>query len=498
VTAAGFYHCSVKGIGRATGRSTVAAAAYRAGVRLVDERTGQVADYRARGGVDEQLIVTPANAPSWAHDLGRLLNEAEKAETRINGRVATEIVIALPHELPAMERRALAVAFVSWPVNMHGVAAHVSIHAPDRQGDPRNFHAHILLTHRALGPDGFGEIANTRTETRKRKGREVLEQLAGIAATPADIRMIRRQWEGAVNRAYEQAGLDVRVDHRSHEDRGLDAVPTIHLGPAATAMERRGEPSDRGAINREIVQHNAVPGIVAVPETEVTPIAAAPVTEKSERPAAAEKSREEGIPAYPAPPENAPAVITARPKIAPEPETPEIPVYDVEPLQEPYQPTITASHIEAEPPPAEPEREIEHGAAIIAGVMKPVGNFLGALGGARATLKGLFREAVRAITRQAEDEPPAPQRRRRGETEGEFRKLARNLSRRYHDMRADFRQRAAITSYFLTIPMEAYAAATAYLSGTLDQLNQLSGEIDSGDDYGENYDANSQRIFPQP
>ena len=155
---------------------------------------------------------------------------------------------------------------------------------------------------------------------------------------------------------------------------------------------------------------------------------------------------------------------------------PEIPVYAVKPPQEPYQPTITASHIEAEPPPAEPNHEIERGAgaAIIAGVMNPVGNFLGAFGGARAAIKGLFREAVKAVTRHAEDEKPAPQRRRRGETEGEFRKLARNLSRHYHDMRADFRQRAAITSYFLTIPMEAYAAATAYLSGTLDQLNQLT------------------------
>ena len=61
-----------------------------------------------------------------------------------------------------------------------------------------------------------------------------------------------------VNRAYEHAGLDIRVDHRSHEDRGIAQEPTTHLGPAASAMERR-EPgsSDRGDINRDIEERNA-------------------------------------------------------------------------------------------------------------------------------------------------------------------------------------------------------------------------------------------------
>jgi hypothetical protein len=502
MTAAGFYHCGVRGIGRANGRSVVAAAAYRAGVRLADESTGRIADYRARGGVDEHLIVAPANVPTWAHDLGRLFNEAQGAEPRINGRVATEIVIALPHELDAAERRELAVSFASWPVNRHGVAAHVSLHAPDRQGDERNYHAHILLTHREIGPDGFGEIANTRTQTRKRKGREVREQIAGFAATPADIRAIRRQWEGAVNRAYERAGLDIRVDHRSHEDRGIEAEPTIHLGPAATAMERRGEPSDRGDINRAIIRHNETHGIMAVRETEAATIETAIAAETWQNfvvAAAAEKSPEEGIPTYPAPPANAPVTTPARPKIAAAPEMPETPVPVMAPPIEPDDPIthrdVTVSHIDLVPA-AESAREHAAGVGFLAGIVKPVENFIGSLAGARGAIKGLFREAVKAITRQAKDEAPAP-RRRRGETEGDFRKLARKLSRHYHDMRQDFRQRASITSRFLTIPADAYAFATAYLSSTFDQLNQLNDEIDLGDEYGENLDANSQRISPR-
>ncbi|MGE0280196.1 MAG: MobQ family relaxase [Rhizobiaceae bacterium] len=257
MTAAGFYHCSVKPVGRANGRSIVAAAAYRSGQRLEDERTGETFDYRARGGVEDTFIITADNVPAWARDRARLWNEAERAEPRANGRLASEFELALPHELNAEQRRALVVEFVGGIVDRYGVAADVAIHAPGKGGDHRNHHAHVLITHRELGPEGFGDIANTRTVTRKRKGREVQEQVAGIAATPADIKAIRKAWEQDVNRAYEQAGLDVRVDHRSHKDRGIEQEPSQHLGPGATGMERRGEASDRGDINRRIEADNA-------------------------------------------------------------------------------------------------------------------------------------------------------------------------------------------------------------------------------------------------
>jgi MobA/MobL family len=103
----------------------------------------------------------------------------------------------------------------------------------------------------------FGAIANTRTMIRKRKGRAVREKIAGIAATPADIEAIRKSWADAVNRAYAEAGLNIRVDHRSHDRRGIKDVPGIHLGPAAAGMERR-QPgsSERGDFNRAIAEHN--------------------------------------------------------------------------------------------------------------------------------------------------------------------------------------------------------------------------------------------------
>ena len=257
MTAAGFYHCSVKGVGRAKGRSIVAAAAYRSGERLEDARTGEVFDYRARGGVEDTFILTRDGAAAWGQDRECLWNGAEAAEPRANGRLATELELALPHELTVAQRKQLVTDFLAPIIEKYGVAADVAMHEPGQENDHRNHHAHCLLTHREFGADGFGDIANMRTITRTRKGQDVQEQVAGIAATPADIRAIRAAWEQHVNRAYEREGLDIRVDHRSHEDRGIAQEPTKHLGPAASGMERRGEASDRGDINRDIEDRNA-------------------------------------------------------------------------------------------------------------------------------------------------------------------------------------------------------------------------------------------------
>jgi hypothetical protein len=258
MTAGGLYHCSVKNVGRTNGRSIVAAAAYRSGERLADERTGETADYRARGGVVDTFILTRDDAPAWAHDRAQLWNEAERAEPRANGRLATELELALPHELDDAARKQLLKDYLAPIIEKHGIAADVAIHEPGEGRDHRNVHAHVLLTHRQLDEHGFGDIANKRMMSRKRKGREVFEQVAGIAATPADIKAIRQGWEQAVNREYERQGLDIRVDHRSHAERGIEQEPTKHLGPTATEMERRGAESERGAANREITQRNAM------------------------------------------------------------------------------------------------------------------------------------------------------------------------------------------------------------------------------------------------
>jgi len=257
VTAAGHYHCSVKPVGRGREAGVIHKAAYRAGEQLYDDRAGQwTTDYGKRSrSVIEKFIIVPPEVPAWAYDRGRLWNAAELAEPRKNGRIATELELALPHELDLAQLRQLLTSFLARIVARHHVAADVAIHTAH---DDRNIHAHVLLTHRQLGPAGFGDIANRRMVAKKIKGRETQIEVAGIAATPGDIEAIRKSWADAVNAAYARAGLALRVDHRSFERRGIEDVPGIHLGAQASAMERR-QPgsSERGACNRAIAEHNA-------------------------------------------------------------------------------------------------------------------------------------------------------------------------------------------------------------------------------------------------
>jgi len=223
------FHLSVKTISRSAGRSATAAAAYRAGVKITDERTGEIHDYTRKGGVESAELVLPAGAPEWAADRAALWNAAEQAETRKNSTVAREFEIALPDELTPAERHRLAHDLAHEIVERHGCAADVAIHAPGADGDHRNHHAHILLSTRRLGPEGFTE-----------KTRELDDQKSG----PQLVTEWRERFARLQNERLRQAGIAARVDHRSLEAQGIDREATRHLGPAASGYERRtGEPS---------------------------------------------------------------------------------------------------------------------------------------------------------------------------------------------------------------------------------------------------------------
>jgi ATP-dependent exoDNAse (exonuclease V) alpha subunit len=225
------YHLSVKTISRSAGRSATAAAAYRAGVEITDERTGEIHDYTRKGGVESAELVLPAGAPEWAADRAALWNAAEQAETRKNSTVAREFEIALPEELSPAERARLARDFARELVERHGCAADVCIHAPGKDGDDRNHHAHILLTTRRLGPEGLTE-----------KTRELDDQKTGSKL----VTQWRERFAALTNERLRENGIEARVDHRTLEAQGIEREPTRHLGPAATAIERRtGQPSHK-------------------------------------------------------------------------------------------------------------------------------------------------------------------------------------------------------------------------------------------------------------
>ena len=248
-------HAPVQQIQRSNGRSSVAAAAYRSGTRLEDERTGLVHDYTKKQGVEHSRIYLPDNAPSWAGDRSKLWNAAEKKENRSNSLVATELEISFPAEFNTMQRREAGDTLCRELMSRYGCAVDISYHQPSTYGDDRNFHAHILFTSR-----GFD--ASTKDGWEQKKYRDLSSDKITIDGEKTtrgkqEILSLRAFSAAAFNRIAERDRLQVRTEHLSFKKRGVDREPTQHRGNTATEMERNGKVSRIEDLNRDRQIRNA-------------------------------------------------------------------------------------------------------------------------------------------------------------------------------------------------------------------------------------------------
>jgi len=241
------YHLSMQIISRSKGQSAVAAAAYRSGEKLHDERTDEQKFY-SRHVQPETMILTPSNAPEWIKDRNRLWNEVEKVEKRKDSQLARELNIALPIELNHDQQKELIQSFAQNEFVQKGMVADIAIH----RDDANNPHAHIMLTMRTLDQNGFGKKNrdwNADFANAKENNRGYVKNSKGCLS-------IREQWANYANQALEQAQINERITHLSHEKRGLETLPMIHLGHVAHDMEKKGKKTDRGQINRERQDYN--------------------------------------------------------------------------------------------------------------------------------------------------------------------------------------------------------------------------------------------------
>jgi hypothetical protein len=233
----------IQPVSRGAGRTATSAAAYRAGERIRNERTGAVYDHSKREDVLHKEIFLPssleqaADRMDWARDRSTLWNTAEKAEKQSNSRVAREYLVALPAELSAEQRVVLARAFSREIAERYNVAVDLAVHAPRPEGDPRNFHAHLLATTREVTPDGLGP------KTGLDRNGEVRAEL-GLPKSRQEFADLRKRWAELTNDALREANIEARVDHRSLEAQGIDREPRPRLPWGAYQAERRGERSE--------------------------------------------------------------------------------------------------------------------------------------------------------------------------------------------------------------------------------------------------------------
>lgn len=284
----------VDSINRRKGKSAVAAAAYRAGLKLKDQLDGHTKDYSSKAPeVVYHEIFLPQRAPEKHYDAEALWNDVQLAEISKspNAQYAKQIEIALPREFSLEENITALKEFIANFVKQ-GYGVQVNIHFKD--GNP---HAHILITARPYAKDGsfdmrakqkkdfvylIDEQGNKITDKnpdgstkidkhgkpiyrrvpllddnghqrflyRPGKGKQALWRTRTISANylddPRNVPLWKSKWETVVNHKLAEKGFDTisfalyeQVDRQGlSSDKQL--VPQIHLGPEAHALLQHG------------------------------------------------------------------------------------------------------------------------------------------------------------------------------------------------------------------------------------------------------------------
>jgi MobA/MobL family len=225
------YHLTAKVISRGRGQSMVAAAAYRFGATLRDERYGVTHSYLGKRAVVHSEILAPEGSPVWVRDREALWNRVEAGERRKDSQLARLIELGLPVELTLEENVALVRDYIAAEFVSKGMIAEFCI----RQ-DSKNPHSHILLTLRPATQSGFGP------KERRWNGKSVLFQW-------------RAAWSERANVHLARAGHTVRIDHRTLEMQQIELAPARKIG---VPRARHADPTLPHHLSRRIAEQRAL------------------------------------------------------------------------------------------------------------------------------------------------------------------------------------------------------------------------------------------------
>ncbi|MFY9656440.1 MAG: MobQ family relaxase, partial [Methylocystis sp.] len=231
------YHLHVKVIGRKSGSSAVASAAYRSASRLRDDRLERTHDFSAKRGVVHSEIMLPEKAPAAWNDREGLWNDVEAFEARCDAQLAREVEFALPREMTQAQGIELARDFVQAEFVDQGMIADLNVHWDRAEDGTPKPHAHVMLTLRSVDENGFGPKMRDWNRT------ELVERW-------------RERWAEHANERLAELDIDARIDHRSLEDQGVALEPQSQIGAPAHRIEREGIEADRAELHREIARGN--------------------------------------------------------------------------------------------------------------------------------------------------------------------------------------------------------------------------------------------------
>ena len=200
-------------------------------------------DYTRKRGIVHSEILLPPNAPPDFQDRGTLWNSVEQIERACNSQLARELEVALPIELSREEQVRLVRAYCSSQFVSRGMCADFNIHDTG-SGNP---HAHILLTMRPMDERGKWLPKSKKEYVLDENGERIRLSSGRYKTRKVDLvdwnsqenaEVWRKVWADLTNKFLEQNNRPERIDHRSYERQGIDQIPTVHIGVAASQMEK--------------------------------------------------------------------------------------------------------------------------------------------------------------------------------------------------------------------------------------------------------------------
>lgn len=236
------------------GISVVARASYRSGESLHDERTGQTYDFRRKEDVRFTAVWTPDQAPDSLKNRETLWNTIEQIEKRKDAQLAKDFTAALPRTLNLEQHIAILREFCEKEFLSRDLIVDVAAHNKRASDQGENPHAHIMVTTRSVNPDGtFGN------KDRSLDKKETLREW-------------RQSFQDICNRHLEDAGSTQRVSLDSFKTRGIDRMPTVHLGHEAWQSEAKGIQTRPGDINRTAYHVNSLRDMLNQQGMDVRPV----------------------------------------------------------------------------------------------------------------------------------------------------------------------------------------------------------------------------------
>lgn len=244
------YHFTAETGTRAGGQSAVVKSDY----------ISRFGKYRQQS--DKLVYLISENMPIWAIRKPRSYWNAADEHERVNARLFKEIEIALPLELTHLQRVDLAESFSRRVTTVPGgrLPFTLGLHEGKRKvpGGSDNPHMHLEISERVNdGHPRSAELWFRRAAVGKGKtpadgGAPKTDQLK----PKAWLEDVRRLWADMCNEALEAAGHEVRIDHRSLIDQGIERAPQVHLGPRAAGVEARTSQASRRRL--EVEQRQAI------------------------------------------------------------------------------------------------------------------------------------------------------------------------------------------------------------------------------------------------